>query len=144
MTEFEAAITDWENRVEDDLLAVARQSCQTLAFRVLTDTNVDTGYLRGSWQPAIGEMAAAIDADKVSLDPGGGLGQAALAVVIANLKLGETFYYTNNCVYAMRIEYGFVGEDSLGRYYNQAGHYFTTNNVAQWGSIVTQTVETLI
>lgn len=141
MNEYEAAIDDWLERAHDDLTGIGRQSIQTLCFRVMSDTNVDTGFLRGSWQPTF-EPPPMMKAEKdqnVSLDPSGALGMAALAVVLQNLKLGDTFYYSNGCVYAKRIEYGFVGYDSLGRYYNQAGHYFMTNNVAQWGDIVQMT-----
>lgn len=132
--EYVASLDDWVAQVKVDLAAVARQSIYALAFDVVTDTPVDLGFLRGNWQPSIGAIPP--PKETVALDPGGGLAAADLAVSLANLTLGDTFYYTNACVYARRLEYGFVGHDSLGRYYNQAGRYYVTNNVARWDEIV--------
>lgn len=132
--EFEASLDEWLVGVKADLTAVARQSAYQLAFQVVTDTPVDTGFLRGNWQPSIGTPAA--PKANPPFDPGGGIAMADFAVSISQLQLGDVIYYTNAAVYARRIEYGFVGHDSLGRYYNQAGRYYVTNNVAQWDSIV--------
>lgn len=136
MADFETTIENWRLKVRGELLGIARQSIYELAFRVVTDTPVDTGYLRGGWQPSIGDIPGPKPTQP--FDAGGAIAMADFAVSIAELKLGDTFYYTNATVYARRIEYGFVGEDSLGRYYNQAGRFYVTNNVAQWGSIVAQ------
>jgi hypothetical protein len=139
--EYNAGIQKWLSQVEADLKAVARQSAYTLAFDVVTSTPVDTGFLRGSWQPSIGDIPPA-KAD-VSLDPGGALAMADFAVQVETLELGSTIYYTNACVYARRIEYGFVGMDSLGRNYNQAGRFYVTNNVKRWPAIVEATAKGL-
>lgn len=132
--EFEASLDEWAAGVRADLTAIARQAAYQLAFQVVTDTPVDTGFLRGNWQPSIGMIPP--PKENPPFDPGGGIAMADFAVSIANLTLGDVIHYTNACVYARRIEYGFVGYDSLGRYYNQAGRYYVTNNVAQWDSIV--------
>lgn len=135
--EYDAGIDKWLASVKADLKAVARQSIYRLCFSVVSDTPVDTGFLRGMWQPSIGDMPEAKEG--AALDPGGALAAADLAVKIAALELGATFYYSNATVYARRLEYGFVGTDSLGRNYNQAGRFFVTNNVARWPSIVETT-----
>lgn len=131
--EWVASIENWRQSVTDDLLSVARQSVYELALRVVMDTPVDIGFLRGGWQPSIGELPPPKDAEK---DAAGAAALADLAVSLAGLTLGETIYYTNAVIYARRIEYGFVGFDSLGRYYNQQGRFYVMNNVAQWQSIV--------
>lgn len=38
--------------------------------------------------------------------------------------------------YASRIEFGYVGEDSLGRQYEQAGRFFASSNAAKFGEYV--------
>lgn len=38
--------------------------------------------------------------------------------------------------YARRINSGFVGRDSLGRYYNQSGYFFVEFGASKWLSIV--------
>jgi hypothetical protein len=46
------------------------------------------------------------------------------------------FWMLNATVYAKRLEYGFVGTDSLGRYYNQPGRFFVTDTCKRWPQIV--------
>jgi len=73
-----------------------------LTSRVIKETPVDTGRLRNNWQSSIGgplrgELSGA---DKT----GAGAIRRANST-IANLDLGETFYFTNNLPYAARIEF---------------------------------------
>jgi hypothetical protein len=63
---------------------------------------------------------------------GNGYAASAAALTVTDLKLGDVFYYTNNAVYARRINYGFVGADSLGRHYNQVGRHMIETAVGYW------------
>lgn len=51
-------------------------------------------------------------------------------------KPGETLYIGFQANYARRMNYGFVGEDSLGRTYNQSGFGFVEKAAARWPFIV--------
>jgi len=44
-------------------------------------------------------------------------------------KDSDGYFIFNNVTYAPRIEYGFVGEDSLGRFYHQGGQYIIHNAI---------------
>lgn len=55
---------------------------------------------------------------------------------IANIKPGDTIYIGWQAAYAHRQNYGFVGEDSLGRTYNQSGFGFAEAAAAKWPAIV--------
>ena len=134
--DYMAALDAWRGKVNGGLKALARQSVLDLAQNVVLDTPVDTGFLRGGWQPTIGGIPAPQGDGEHPLDPGGGIAVANIGLKAAELEPGELFVMANFTVYALRLEYGFVGEDSLGRYYNQAGRYFVTNNVAMWDKIV--------
>ena len=46
-------------------------------------------------------------------------------------------------VYAHRVNYGFVGADSLGRVYNQSGRGFLEANLAKWPSVLAGVVKEL-
>lgn len=138
---FYASLGKFAQTTEANLLALARQSIQELNEKVVATTPVDTGFLRGSWQPSIGQ-------------PGGGYGNGQKrsqisvtvneAIALTNsLKLGDYFFMTNNAVYARRIEYGFVGKDSLGRNYNQAGRYWINDAVKAWPTIVSKVAKEL-
>lgn len=131
--QFRLSLKKWNHLTKENLAALARQAIQELAYVVVDGTPVDIGFLRGSWQPSINQMIT--DADG-AVDPQGSAVGAKIAATVIDIKLGDTFYMSNNAKYAMRIEYGFVGEDSLGRKYNQKGRYMVTGAVAQWDSIV--------
>lgn len=132
--EYEAAIDKWLGRVQEDLITLARQSIFDLVRMVVFDTPVHVGFLRGNWQPAIG--AAPPPKDGGTADPSGSMALADATVRLQGLTLQDTFYFTNATAYARRVNYGFVGEDSLGRHYNQAGQFYLENNLAKWPAIV--------
>lgn len=142
---YAAAIRRWADRTEEELTALARQSIYSLCFRIVVDTPVMFGVLRGGWQPSIGMIPPPkpVGENGAPADPTGAQAMADLAVKLQGLKLGDKFYFTNATVYARRIEYGFVGEDSLGRYYNQRGRYYVGNNVARWKVHVNDTARRL-
>lgn len=128
---FKASLRDWASRFPQKMNALARQTCQQVSENVISSTPVDTGFLRSSWQPSIGRPEVASGA--------AGKQEQALAsvgLVIAGMKAGSVYYLLNNAVYAKRIEFGFVGEDSLGRKYNQQGRFMVTDNVKRWPSVV--------
>ena len=137
--EFRRVLGKWANEtVPNELLGVARIAVQDTAEIVIDETPVDTGFLVANWQPSL-------NAPDLSEATGLGNGYATsnAALVVADLKLGDTFYYTNNAVYARRINYGFVGKDSLGRYYNQAGKHMIEIAVGAWPTTVERAVEKL-
>ena len=53
-----------------------------------------------------------------------------------NAEIGDTLGFGFQAVYAPRMEFGFVGQDSLGRNYNMAGNYFVQGAVDQWVTLV--------
>lgn len=126
------SLFDWAAKTRNGLNGLARVACQDLAEAVMDDTPIDVGFLVGNWQPSL-------NAPNLSLDEAGtgnGYAQSKIGIVIAGIKAGDVFYYTNNAAYARRIEYGFVGPDSLGRVYNQQGRHMVTANIKRWPSIV--------
>lgn len=52
--------------------------------------------------------------------------------------MGNPVYIGVQAIYAPRWEYGFVGPDELGRYYNQTGDYTIHKEGAKWQQFVTQ------
>lgn len=130
-TVFAASLKAWREKAGDKLGALARVATQDLCERVIDDTPIDTGFLVGNWQPSLNApTVAAGDAT------GNVYASSQLAVTIPQIKPGDIFYYLNAAAYARRIEFGFVGPDSLGRVYNQAGRYMVTKNINAWDSIV--------
>jgi len=78
-----------------------RGTLLSLSSAIIKDTPVDTGRLQSNWMPSIGspdsaQSAATSEADTIS----------KVASTLESLKMGDTFYLTNNLPYAAAIEYG--------------------------------------
>lgn len=125
--QFIADVNKWFDALMPNMQAFAQACTQDICQAVVEGTPVDTGFLRGSWQPAIGYMP---------VGPTNGQEAATVEAVIRQLKIGQLFTLTNGAAYAMRLEYGFVGPDSLGRVYNQAGRFYMSTQLARWQEIV--------
>lgn len=126
MVDFDVAVAQWAEKANDKLNQFASEFCQDIAEEVITKTPVITGNLRASWWASINAPGSAeLAGDK----PQGGVSQAAL--IAGTMKGGEVYYLMNGAAYARRVEYGFVGEDSLGRVYNQQPKAMVRNAVAR-------------
>lgn len=85
---------------------------------------VDTGFLVNSVLASTNGMP-------------GSAGQP-VALVLLQVQLGGSVYVGWTAAYAMRMEYGFMGQDSLGREYAQVGKAFLRGAVQQWTNIVNE------
>jgi hypothetical protein len=74
-----------------------------LSSRIIKESPVDTGRFRGNWQASIGSPVLSTTS---RLDSTGAGSINDAAVTVQGLKLGQTFYLTNNLPYARRLEYG--------------------------------------
>ncbi len=101
---------------------------QELNAQVVQATPVKTGFLRNSWY-------AVLNAEPSG--PGGG-DVAGMDIVANELKIGDTFRAVNGAAYGMRVEFGFVGVDSLGRHYNQAPRSFVRTTLDRAESIANE------
>ncbi|MEM7778195.1 MAG: HK97 gp10 family phage protein [Pseudomonadota bacterium] len=66
-----------------------------------------------------------------------GSGPEAYVAGLAGFELGDTIIHAFTQEYAMRIEYGFQGTDSLGRSYDQQGRFMVReaiNGAGGWQS----------
>ncbi len=68
--------------------------------------------------------------------PGARYAGTDVGAFAATLKLGQTAYLGYQANYARRVNFGFVGPDSLGRVYNQSGAHFVEAAIAKWHEIV--------
>lgn len=55
---------------------------------------------------------------------------------IMSAKVGDKISYMYNATYFRRLNYGFTGFDSLGRFYNQAGRFWVQRVGARYRSII--------
>jgi hypothetical protein len=138
---FTAQIDAWVATTKDRTEAVFKESAQrvveTMQKPVAAGGNmpVETGFLRASLRTTLNSPASgsiANPGNPVQYDDG------SVALAINGAELGDTIYAVYTAKYARRSEYGFVGEDSLGRTYNQVGRGFVRLAAQQWPQIVDQ------
>ena len=104
--------------------------------RVKELTPVRTGYLRANW--------TVVRADASIATPGfqaGMYGDTLAQMTLADLHFGESVLVVNPAVYARRVEFGFHGQDSLGRHYNQAARGMLQQAVMELPSIARQAAQ---
>lgn len=130
---FKMHLTNYANKFGVSMDALARQTSQELSENVVSDTPVDTGFLRSSWQPSINgitagqgtAMAGSAAASKVS---------ATIGIVASNMKAGDIYYFTNNAEYALAVEFGTS---------KMAGRFMVTSNMKNAQNIVQKIVKEL-
>lgn len=111
---------------------------QDLNEQIVRNTPVDLGNLRAHWWSALNTRPPSPGG---AADPSGASTIARLNLVGAALKPGDTYFMINGAAYAMRLEFGFVGKDSLGRNYNQAPRVFVRSVLGRAGSIAAATAK---
>lgn len=115
--QFKIDVSKWVAGAKEKTRLVAVETVHDLNEAAVARTPVKTGNLRRSWFGQVNVIPSGMPGKNV--DP---IAQATIAA--AGLKVGDVYYMGNTAAYARRLEYGFVGEDSLGRTYNQAGRFF--------------------
>lgn len=134
---FAASVGKWASQSTERISAVHKRSIELLADEMRRTkpfggrVPVDTGNLARSLRAEKGRMPSTEDGSFTSQDVG---------LAVATLKPGEAIYLGYKAKYARRMNYGFVGSDSLGRVYNQQGNYFVEGAIAEWPSIVNKAV----
>jgi hypothetical protein len=126
---FGAEIKAYIDKTKDGLENVLKTSVQDVLDIAQTPKAkggrmpVDTGNLRNSLVSGLNGSAGAQGAD-------------GYALVIAGMELGDEARFGWTAPYALRMELGFTGQDSLGRNYQQTGNHFVGSAAAQWPGIV--------
>ncbi|MEO1948482.1 hypothetical protein [Thioclava sp.] len=65
-----------------------------------------------------------------------GEGEASYTAAVAGFELGDVMTFEWTSEYALRMEYGFVGEDDLGRTYNQPGRHYVGANIKKFPDLI--------
>src|SRR5690606_38783087 len=141
--DFHSQISEWARETEARMLAVFKMSAQEV-IKEMSTTRLQggrlpilTGNLRRSLLASTAMPPTTASGDK-TFDT-----EQDYGLVIASAELGSKIYAGFQAAYAYRQEYGFVGEDSLGRYYNVSGKYFVNSAVLRWTQIVEEQVAKL-
>jgi len=128
---------DWAERTKKLMTALLRNSVQALA-REASSTIPNGGRVpvktsNLSRSVVIDDKPPPMDAEGIIHTVG-----QDFSLGVANIHPGEPVYIGWTARYARRVNYGFVGTDSLGRTYNQSGFGFAEATAAKWPAIVAQ------
>ncbi|MEZ2220763.1 hypothetical protein [Rhizobium sp. RCC_161_2] len=132
---FSAQVGAWAAAELERAEAVLQTAAQTVANEVRTPVAeggrmpIKTGNLRRSLMASTSTMPTMVEGKQTFSDGG-------VDLVIAGAELGGIIYLGFQAAYAARLNFGFVGEDSLGRSYNQAGFGFVDAVAQRWPQIV--------
>lgn len=137
MTSFTAQVKDWTKRTEKAQEHIFKSATQRLVDAMLLSRErggnmpVVTGNLYRSLLASTSAMPSVRAGVQEFPDNSG---QVAMTINSANL--GDTIYLGFQAAYARRVNYGFVGTDSLGRTYNQSGSNFVGLAAQRWQEFV--------
>lgn len=99
---------------------------------------VDDGHLINS---VVTELnGSQIGRASSAADQGGANSTANIALLVTQIQPGDIARIGWTAAHAMRQHEGFVGEDSLGRSFNQEGKHWVDGAAAQWQQIVAKNV----
>ena len=132
MGKFAAKVKGFKKLSERRQKAIVGRSISLLTSDILINTTVKTGNLRGSLMSSTLAMPQFKKGDTFV----GNSSQVALT--IAGMGSGDTFYFGYQAAYAARWNYGFTGADRLGRVYNQTGSGVVEKSAAKWRGFVKQ------
>lgn len=121
----------WAGATTGGLTALLRNSVQELAK--VASTTIPNG---GRVPVKTGNLARSVVVDNKPPQIIDGLAKGDFSLGIAAIKPGDTIYIGWTAAYSRRMNFGFVGADSLGRNYNQSGFGFAEAAAAKWPSIV--------
>lgn len=149
---FGAAVDAWTKATDARLEAVFHESTKRVIQEVRKPKGkggnmpVDTGFLRNSLVASTDGPTPVSDTKPTegrTYDQSGDTLDGPISLVIAGARIGQTIWACFTAAYAARMEYGFSGEDSLGRTYSQAGNGFVRLAAQRWTKIVEGVVEEL-
>jgi hypothetical protein len=127
--QFAVDVRRWVDKAKGNVDAAYQATAMLALARVKQLTPVRTGFMRASWTIVSGDSAASVaGGDEGAID------------TIANLKAGDAISLVNPAPYAMRINFGFVGQDSLGRHYDQKGRHMVEQTMAEMPALAQQAV----
>ena len=137
---FASTVGAWAAQSEARIAAVHRRAVELLGEE-MAKTKPQGGrvpFLTGNLARSILASTEGMPSTKGGDFPGSNVG-----LVASGLQPGQAVWIGYQANYARRMNYGFVGEDSTGRSYNQAGNHFVEGAISMWEDLVKQAAEEL-
>lgn len=120
MVDFAVSVARWVNKAKSRSDILFRAIASDALLRVKELTPVDTGYLRANFVDTLDPTSI----DRPSANP-------IVGIELQKARAGDVIYILNPVIYARRIEYGFIGDDSAGRKFSYAGAGMVRQTIAE-------------
>lgn len=136
---FLQAVNKWTRETEARSESAFQNGLLDFYDALSAATPVDTGNLRNSLIASVngsGAMSTVTGPGLTSSDSTYRSGASQSIAAIMSAKIGDRVSFMYHATYAMRVNYGFHGIDSLGRRYNQPGRFWVQSVGAQYRSIM--------
>lgn len=134
---FLKAVNKWTRETEERSNEAFRNGALDFYDALSDATPVLTGNLRNSLVATVNGSTTTVTGP--GRDPSdkayrGGAEQSIANII--NAKIGDRISFMYSATYFRRLNYGFVGFDSIGRFYNQAGRFWVQTVGARYRSIM--------
>ena len=136
---FLASVNKWTKQTEARSEAAFQNGLLDFYDALSDATPVLTGNLRNSLIASLNSGGAVSGVMGPGLTPGDSTFRSGASQSIATImsaKIGDRVSFRYGATYAMRLNYGFHGVDSLGRMYNQPGRFWIQGVGARYRSIM--------
>lgn len=134
---FSQAVNKWTLATKERSNEAFRNGALDFYDALSAATPVDTGNLRNSLVATVNGSTATVTGPGASSSDSTFRSGAETSISnIMSAQIGDRISYMYNATYVLRVNYGFVGFDSLGRYYNQPGRFWIQSVGARYKSIM--------
>ena len=134
---FVDSVNQWTRETEERSEQAFRNGALDFYDALADATPVLTGNLRNSLVATVNGETSIVTGP--GSNPSDSTFRGGAETSISNImgaKLGDRISFMYNAPYVRRLNYGFTGYDSLGRFYNQAGRFWIQRVGARYRSIM--------
>lgn len=129
---FVQSVRKWAKECEENALETTKRAALDFRDHMLELTPIDTGNLRSSLVLGLNGNTPSGPHNAYMSDDN----ETRARAVVASMQIGDKVSFDYLAPYANRVNYGFHGQDSLGRMYNQTGRFWIQEAGADWPKIV--------
>tara|TARA_R110000787_G_scaffold72823_6_gene162415 strand:+ start:2679 stop:3092 length:414 start_codon:yes stop_codon:yes gene_type:complete len=102
--EFTLELKNFGKVTREQATTIFQKIALELDSAVVFGTPVDEGRARGNWYPSLNAPSNEVDLN--STDKSGSKAVAAINALVSTVKIGDTFWLTNNLPYILPLENG--------------------------------------
>lgn len=141
---FLQAVNKWTKETEERSEQAFQNTALEFYDQLRAATPVDTGNLRNSLVASVGGSQQMVTGPGNNPSDASYRSGAETSIAnIMNAKIGDRISFLYLATYARRLNYGFTGFDSLGRYYSTPGRFWIQQVGARYRSIARRVATSL-